>query len=141
MRLPKGHSVYIEHELYNYPNSIKELAEIEKDIIESSSPVNQVKVTSSNISRPTEEKAIRLYSSKYLLRLFLTTNAIEGALRKGGDNLQKVFEYKYIKDLPWQTAVIDLHISQSTYFKRLKQLNALVALNLGLIEIDPFDTI
>jgi hypothetical protein len=44
-----------------------------------------------------------------------------------------VFEHKYIKDLSWQAAEIDLYISQSTYYARLRQLNALVAMQLGLI--------
>jgi RinA family phage transcriptional activator len=133
--LHKGIIKYIEYELYNYEKTKKEMAELEDDVIFAARPAFDETVTTNRhrISKPTEEKAIRLVSSAYFQRCRKVISAIDKALETGGPEFKALFEHHFIKHKSWQTSELDLFISQSTYFRRQRQLYTLVALQLGLI--------
>ncbi len=133
--LHKGIIKYLEYELYNYENTKKEMAEFEEDVIFAARPTLDETVTTNrhSISKPTEAKAMRLVSCAYHQRCRKVISAIDKALEMGGAELKALFEHRFVKHKNHKTAECNLFISESTYFYRQRQLYALVALQLGLI--------
>jgi RinA family phage transcriptional activator len=112
---------------------MKEELEQARDDIINAGPVNNLSgIRGSDISRPTESKAVRLADNPYLKRLERNIKAIERALKFGGESQQEFFDFKYTQGGRWQTSQ-DIYITQSTYFRRRKILIQRVAEQMGFI--------
>jgi RinA family phage transcriptional activator len=110
----------------------EELEQAREDIINAGPVKDLSNIRGSEISRPTENKAIRLADNPYLKRLERNIKAIERALKFGGESQQEFFEFKYIQRGSWQ-ASHDIHIGESTYYRRRKILIQRVAEQMGLV--------
>ena len=130
MKLNKSIFRYIEHELYNYGSTKKEIAELKEDII---TGVPQVEtVVQSGTSDQTLRKTEKLMTNKVLQRMEKTIRAIDMALVRLGDQHRQLFELKYQQGLPWQQVVMEMVISERSYFNYRRELVFMVAEQMGL---------
>ncbi len=83
MHLPQEYADYVQYEIDNYQRFKEELEEAKLDIIHGRGVFGD-KVTSSKISTPTENKALKMFTSPYLKRISRNLNAIEKVLHLDG---------------------------------------------------------
>lgn len=134
MRIDKSIFRYIEHELYNYEETKKELARYREEILEGT-PFQEVSVQT-NPGNPTAQKAIKLTSSAFVVQAEKVISAIERSLAILGERYKELFYYKYQKGLPWQEVILEMDISDRTYFRWRRELVAMVGQQLGLLNIE-----
>ena len=134
MRIDKSIFRYIEHELYNYDETKRELTRLKEEIIEGAHFIEAPVHTSPG--NPTEQKAIKLTTSAHITYLEKVVDAIDRSLNILGDRHKELFKYKYQKGLPWQEIALEINISDRTYFRLRRELVAMVGQQLGLINID-----
>jgi len=126
---------YVEHELYNYDNTKKMLQQYREAILESSPGQQEIKVQTGT-GDPTAKKALQLVSSAFIARAEQTIQAIERSLAMLTEDHRKLFKLKYQDCLPWQEVIIELGVSERTYFRMRRELVITVAQQLGLINIE-----
>ena len=134
MRIDKSIFRYIEHELYNYDETKRELARYREDVLEGTH-FTEVSVRS-NPGNPTAQKAIKLTSSAFVVQAEKVISAIDRSLNILGDRHKELFKYKYQKGLPWQEVVLEMDISDRTYFRLRRELVMTVGQQLGLLNIE-----
>lgn len=135
MRIEQRVFKYVEHELYNYDNTKKMLQQYREAILESSPGQQEIKVQTGT-GDPTAKKAILLVSSAFIIRAEQTIQAIERSLAMLSEEHRKLFKLKYQDCLPWQEVMIELGVSERTYFRMRRELVITVAQQLGLINIE-----
>lgn len=123
---------YVEHELYNYSSTKKEL-EIYKDSIINETSLPDVP-TKSKLSDTTANKAIKLTTSTYITSSERIIGAIERGLKILGDNHNKLFRLKYIDCLSTREIYLEMNISERSYFRIRRELVITVAQQLGLLK-------
>lgn len=133
MKLPRAVFRYIEHELYNYDNTLNEIQRIRDEIIDAL-PVRETIPDAGYISDPTAKKATKLVTNTVLVRMTRTVAAIDKALARLSDNHRALFDLKYRQDLSWQQVCQELPVSERTYFRIRRELVHMVATELGLAE-------
>ena len=133
MRLNRAVFRYVEHELYNYDNTMVEMQNLREDIIDRT-PTRETVPGKGYVSDPTAKKAVNLVSSKAIARMTTVVNAIDRALARLTDNHRALFELKYRQALPWQQVCQELPASERTYFRLRRELVIMVAVELGLAE-------
>lgn len=135
MRIPPAVFRYIEHELYNYDQTRRELEHGREDIIHQAHQL-AAGGGSSGPGDPTGSRAIKLVSTPTLMQMERVISAIDTALRMLGDEHCLMFELRYRQGLNWQAICRELPTSQATYFRLRRQLVETVGLNLGLLKDD-----
>jgi RinA family phage transcriptional activator len=134
MRINKSIFRYIEHELYNYNESKRDLERYREEILEGTHyPEVSVK---SDPGDPTASKAIKLTTSAHITHLEKVVNAIDRSLAMLGDRYKELFKHKYQKGLPWQEVALEMDISDRTYFRIRRELVATVGQQLGVLNIE-----
>ena len=134
MRIDKSIFRYIEHELYSYDETKRELARYREDVLEGTH-FPEVSVRS-NPGNPTAQKAIKLTSSVFVVQAEKVISAIDRSLNILGDRHKELFKYKYQKGLPWQEVCLEMNISDRTYFRWRRELVMTVGQQLGLLNIE-----
>ena len=134
MRINKSVFRYIEHELYNYEQTKKDLQLYREQILESS-PSPEVAVQSGP-GDSTAMKAIKLVSSAFVVQSERVINAIDRALAILTEKHRKLFDLKYQDCLPWQEILVEMNISDRTYFRLRRELVATVGQQLGILNIE-----
>jgi RinA family phage transcriptional activator len=134
MRIDKSIFRYIEHELYNYDETKRELERYREEILEGT-PFQEVSVQT-NPGNPTAQKAIKLTSSAFVVQAEKVISAIDRSLAILGDKYMELFEHKYQKGLPWQEVALEMDISDRTYFRLRRELVMTVGQQLGLLNIE-----
>lgn len=133
MKIHKSIFRYIEYELYNYEDIKKELNSYKEEITESTAtPETHVKGGISNI---TENKAIKLTTSVFIVRAERTIKAIEKALGLLEEKHRDLFKLKYIEILPWQVICMELDISDRSYFRLRREVVITVGQQMGLLNL------
>ena len=134
MKLNKSVFRYIEHELYNYEATKKEIAEIREDVINGVPAVSELctSIQSGRTSDTTGDKAEKLLTNSMLVRMCRTVDAIDRALRRLSENHRALFQLKYITAMPWESVCIEMPTSERSYFRTRKELVSMVALEMGL---------
>ena len=132
MKLDRAVFRYIEHELYNYDETKKEIEELREDIIERA-PLKETVPNMGYISDPTARKALKLVSSTAIARMERTVRAIERALARLSDDHRQLFELKYRQCLPWKRVCELMPVSERTYFRLRRELVIMVAFEMGLL--------
>lgn len=134
-KIPRAVFRYIEHELYNYEATKKEIKELRKDIILSSPPREIVAANGDrHYSDTVKVKAVKLVTSTALARMSRVVTAIERALARLTEEHRRIFELKYCQCLPWQQVCNEMPTSERTYFRLRRELVLMVACELGLAE-------
>ncbi len=134
MRIDKSIFRYIEHELYNYDETKRELARYREDVLEGTH-FPEVSVRS-NPGDSTANKVIRLTSTTFVIQAERVINAVDKALAILGDRHRELFKHKYQKGLPWQEVCLEMDISDRTYFRWRRELVMTVGQQLGLLNIE-----
>ncbi len=134
MRIPPAVFRYIEHELFNYDQTKRELGLRRMDIIHQAH--QQVAGGSSGPSDPTGSRVVKLMSTPTLVQMERVISAIDTALRMLTEEHCLVFELRYRQGLNWQAICREMPTSQATYFRLRRQLVETVGLNLGLLKDD-----
>ena len=136
MKLPRAVFRYIEHELYHYDVTKREMEELREEIIYSSPPREVIAVNDDNgyHSDVVGSKTVKLVTNAALVRMSRVVLAIDKALSKLADEHKQLFELKYRQCLPWQQVCAEMPTSERTYFRLRRELVEMVALELGLAE-------
>lgn len=134
MRINKSVFRYIEHELYSYEQTKKDLALYREKILEGT-PKPEVSAQSGP-SDVTQSKAIKLTSSAFVVQAERIINAIEESLAILGEKHKKLFRLKYIDCIPWQEIILEMNISDRTYFRLRREIVAMVGQQLGLLNVE-----
>lgn len=134
MRIDKSIFRYIEHELYNYDETKRELARLKEEIIEGTHFAEVPAYTGPG--DPTGNKAVKLASSAFVMHAEKIIGAINRSLAMLGERYKELFYYKYQKGLPWQEVCLEMNISDRTYFRLRRDLVTTVGQQLGLLNIE-----
>ena len=118
-KIPDAIFRYIEHELYNHKDSKKDLAELQRE-----------KVVETSSTYSPEENTL---TTKGILRATRTIRDIEKAKKRLNECELQLFHLKYDRERTWQQIVIELNISESTYFRWRKKIVRLVAERMGFL--------
>ena len=135
MRIDENVFKYIEHEMFNYEATKKELEQYKEDIIEGSAKP-EVNESGGRTGDATSSKAIKLSSSTFILNCERTTRAIDDSLKLLGGKYTKLFNFKYLKGISKREIELELNISSRTYYRMRRELVSIVGQKLGLINID-----
>ena len=134
MRIHKSIFRYIEHELYNYEQTKKDLQLYREQVLEGTvSPEVSVQSGPGDV---TANKAIKLTSSAFVVQAERIIGAIDKSLAILGDKHKMLFELKYQQDIPWPEITIEMGISDRSYFRLRRELVATVGQQLGLINVE-----
>ena len=137
-KLDKSIFKFVEHELYNYQDTKEDLKDLEKSIAEEAMGNIEYDNFSSTESYPggstTESAAIDIIQNKVAKRMADTIKNIEKALGKLDEEKLELFFKKYKQTKPWQTIIVEMNISQATYFRWRKKIVIQVAKEMGLTQ-------
>ena len=134
MRINKSIFRYIEHELYNYEQTKKDLALYREQILEgTASPEVAVQSSPGDV---TANKAVKLTSSAFVVQAERVINAIDRSLAILGDRHKELFKLKYQMGITWPNITIDMGISDRTYYRLRRELVITVGQQLGLINVE-----
>ena len=132
MRIERSVFKYVEHEMYNYDDTKRELELQRVQIIEGTAKPDVT--VQSGLSDITASKAIRLTTNVFILQSEKTIKAINKSLKLLDDRHRLLFKFKYQNCMPWQEAMLEIGVtSDRTYFRLRRQLVVMVAQQLGLI--------
>ena len=134
MRINKSIFRYIEHELYNYEQTKKDLAVYREQILEGT-PRPDVS-SQTGPSDITQSKAVKLTSSAFVIQSERILNAIDKSLTILGDRHKELFKLKYQLGVSWPNITIDMGISDRTYYRLRRELVITVGQHLGLINVE-----
>lgn len=129
---------YIEHELYNYNNLVKEMEEIQDEIINASPTPSGERVQSSGLSDMTSSKALKLVTNTRIKRIEDTLKGIETGIRilKTSPETRKyeLLQMKYF-DCQYTDSRIaqELNISIETFYRWKRQIILIMAMHMGLV--------
>jgi len=134
MRINKSIFRYIEHELYNYEQTKKDLQLYREQVLEGTvSPEVSVQSGPGDV---TANKAIKLTSSAFVVQAERVIQAIDKALSILGDKHNELFKLKYQMGVSWPQITIDMGISDRTYYRLRRELVITVGQHLGLINVE-----
>ena len=125
---------YVEHELYNYEQTKKDLGLYKESIIEST-PKSEVPVMSA-LSDTTASKVIKMTESTFVLKLERVSKAIETGLSRLSNNHKKLFKLKYINCLPMKEIYLEMNISDRSYYRIRREVVIAVAQQMGLLRME-----
>lgn len=123
----------IEAELYNYNETLAEIEEEKKDIIDTSPSELSSK---SGPGKPTESKAVRMATSKAILEAERRTKAIADVLKMleacNEPNKLKLLKLKYFENKYTDMGIQDeLNIGRATFYRWRKEIIEMIAHRLG----------
>lgn len=124
---------YIEHELYNYEETKKELKNCRESILEGTH-ISDVPVQS-GLGDSTASKAIKLTTSNYILQMERVIKAIDKSLALLSDTHRDLFKLKYMDCLTLKEVYLEMNISKRSYYRIRRELIKTVGQQLGLIRI------
>ena len=134
MRIHKSIFRYIEHELYNYEQTKKDLQLYREQVLEGTvSPEVSVQNSPGDV---TANKVIKLTSSAFVVQAERVIQAIDKALSILGDKHNELFKLKYQMGVSWPQITIDMGISDRTYYRLRRELVITVGQHLGLINVE-----
>lgn len=134
MRINKSVFRYIEHELYNYEQTKKDLALYREQVLEGTAkPEVPAQPGYSDI---TSNKAVKLTSSAFVVQAERVVQAIDKSLAILGDRHKELFKLKYQMGVSWPNITIDMGISDRTYYRLRRELVVMVGQQLGLINVE-----
>lgn len=126
---------HIEAELYDYPNTKREIMRLREQIMfgETSTDENIGGGRSCTPGRPTERIATRLVTDRRLRNLEEVAEAIDWALNQVPEDCQQVIRAKYWrhKQMTWKAVADECYVHPNTVTKYRKKFITLVADKIG----------
>jgi RinA family phage transcriptional activator len=136
MAIKKEIKAYVECELRDYLQTIRELGEEREQIIHNSPSFDDSGIRSTGISRTCENKAIQLITSKRLIQIGRTIEGIQMVLDSLQEDKYKLVQLKYWTNPQTRTdegIARELNIGKTTYYKWVDGIVLAVAIELGLV--------
>lgn len=122
---------YIEAELYDYHETLKEIDLLREEIIEGSQRLASGKST--HISDPTASKVSRLLMDRRIRRLEEVATAIGRVYDNIPREKQRLIELKYWDKRYTNTGVAqELHVGEMTFYRWRRHIIEAIAQELGL---------
>lgn len=131
IKIPPAVWRYIEHELYSYEQTKRDLEYIREEIIEGQ-PFSEIPVQTGP-GNPTEKKGIKLITSPGIIRLTRTADAIEKTLNQLSEEHTLLFNLKYCQGKDWRIVCQEIPTSERSYFRLRREIVTMVAEKLGMI--------
>lgn len=126
---------FIEAELCAYHDNLRMVALRKEEILEGSPAPPDGMPRGSEISNPTESKALKLMTSRAVFCVERRLEAIKKVLDRydGDPTMKKLIELNYFKrELTPIGIMKELHISRRTFYRRRRELLERLAYELGL---------
>jgi RinA family phage transcriptional activator len=133
MQINKSVFRYIEHELYNYEHTKRDLALYREEILEST--LFRDVAVQNGPGDSTASKVVKLTSAAFVVQAVRVISAIEKSLEILGDKHKELFKLKYQMGETWPNVAIDMGISDRTYYRLRRELVITVGQQLGLVNI------
>lgn len=130
-KVPKWVKKKIENELYHYWDNKKELEEMQRDIIESSPDPADGQPRGNNTSNTTEQKAIKLRTSRSILAVERRLKYIENAIARLNEDEQKIFEIIFKERHNQKMAETYRYISKDSYYNTYNKIIYFTAVEFG----------
>ena len=121
----------MENELYQYWDNKKELKELQQDILDESPAPADGQPRGNKTSNPTEQKAIRLRTSRTILAVERRLKYVENAIARLNPEEQEVFEIIFKEKHNQKMAETYRHISSDTYYNVYRKGIYYTALEFG----------
>lgn len=132
-KVPRHIKKKIENELYQYWDNKRELEEMQQDIIDSSPEPPDGQPKGNNTSNTTEQKAIKLRTSRTILILTRRLEYIEKAIKRLNEDEKKVFEIIFKERHNQKMAETYKYISSDTYYNVYRKIIYYTAVEFGEI--------
>ncbi|TLN22476.1 hypothetical protein FDZ71_03420 [bacterium] len=125
---------YIEHELYYYEQSKRELIQLREEITDSGGAIryDTINVSGGGPGNPTESKVIKLMSSPAIAHLSRTVTAVETSLDILTDKHRDLFNLKYILRFDAGRICREMPTSERSYYRMRQELIEMVAHAMGI---------
>lgn len=136
MAIKKEIKAYVECELRDYLQTIRDLGEERQQIIENSPMFDDSGIRGTGISKTCEKKALQLITSKRILQIGRTIDAIQSVLDSLPEEKYKLVQLKYWTKPQTRTdegIARELNIGKTTYYKWSDGIILAIAIELGLI--------
>lgn len=130
-KVPRWVKKKIENELYQYWDNKKELEEMQRDIIESSPDPADGQPRGNNTSNTTEQKAIKLRTSRSILAVERRLKYIENAIARLNEDEQKIFEIIFKERHNQKMAETYRYISKDSYYNTYNKIIYFTAVEFG----------
>lgn len=127
----------VEYQLEHYYDSRRELKDAERDMMPSNTPKYSLDPAGhSEASRTTENVAIKIMASKYLVEIEKTVNAVEHITSRLSTEDYKLIDLVFFKGTHTITgAGLSLNMSQRTAYRHVDAILTELARELGLIPL------
>ena len=123
----------ISAELYQYWDNKKELEELQRDILEESPAPADGQPRGNSTSDPTEQKAIKLRTSRTILAVERRLKYIENAIARLDESEKEVFYIIFKEKHNQKMAETYKYISYDTYYNVYRKIIYYTALEFGEI--------
>ena len=130
-KVPRWVKKKMENELYQYWDNKKELEEMQRDIIESSPNPPDGQPRGNATSNTTEQKAIKLRTSRTILAVERRLKYIENAVARLNEDEKKVFEIIFKEKHNQKMAETYKYISSDTYYNVYRKIIYYTAVEFG----------
>lgn len=121
----------IENELYQYWDNKKELEELQKDVIEESPTPPDGQPKGNSTSNPTEQKAIKLRTSRTIMVVEKRLKYIENAIARLNDSEKEVFEIIFKEKHNQKMAETYKNIPYDIYYNVYRKIIYFTAVEFG----------
>lgn len=130
-KVPRWVKKKIENELYQYWDNKKELEEMQRDIIDSSPEPPDGQPRGNSVSNTTEQKAIKLRTSRSILAVERRLKYIENAIARLNEDEQKIFEIIFKERHNQKMAETYKYISKDSYYNTYNKIIYFTAVEFG----------
>ena len=130
-KVPRWVKKKIENELYQYWDNKKELEEMQREIIDSSPEPPDGSPRGNTTSNTTEQKAIKLRTSRSILAVERRLKYIENAIAILNEEEKKVFEIIFKEKHNQKMAETYKYISSDTYYNVYRKIIYYTAVEFG----------
>lgn len=130
-KVPRWVKKKIENELYQYWDNKKELEEMQRDIIEGSPEPPDGQPRGNSTSNTTEQKAIKLRTSRSILAVERRLKYIENAIARLNEDEQKIFEIIFKERHNQKMAETYRYISKDSYYNTYNKIIYFTAVEFG----------
>ena len=136
MAIKKEIKAYVECELRDYLQTIRDLGEERQQIIENSPTFDDSGIRGTDISKTCEKKALQLITSKRILQIGRTIEAIQSVLDSLPEEKYKLVQLKYWTKPQTRTdegIARELNVGKATYYRWIDGIVLAIAIELGYV--------
>ena len=137
MALKRGIRLYVESELRDYEQTKSEWENLQDEIVYSSSCGDDSGIRGTDISRPAEQKALKLITNKRLSQLEQTIKSFERVLTNLQEDKFKLVVLKYWTNPQTLTddgIAMELHVSKRTLYDWQNGILLALAKEMGMVD-------